>query len=224
MTVLKRIVCLANSQKKGGLCVAGKEVANGGIANWIRPISGRPGEEITRHESRYEDGCYLHVMDIVDVPIIRHRPNEFQSENWLMNSNKRWKKIGQMEWGELVQLVDPIEPLWNIGVRTTYGINNRMEPAIAHTISNSLRFLWVDALKVSVTSTDWSRRVDGKFQHSDTVYKLSIADPHTKQTFLDLPNAIYNMGGCFITVSVGELYRGYHYKLIATVIQQQALC
>ena len=37
---VKRIVCLANSRKRGGRCVAGKELlADGRAGGWIRPVS-----------------------------------------------------------------------------------------------------------------------------------------------------------------------------------------
>ena len=221
MTVLKRIVCLANSKKKGGLCVAGKEITDGGITDWIRPVSERPDEEVMPSECRYEDGSDLRVMDIVDVPVIGHRPNDFQSENWLLDPSHRWVNMGQLDWDELEQLIDSIEPLWHNGDRSYFGLNNRMQPGIANTISNSLRFLWVDALTILVNAPGGRRRVDGRFQYDNTVYQLSVTDPHYEQTYKAQPVGNYNIGGCFLSVSVGELYNGHHYKLIAAIIRRE---
>ncbi|MGH7707024.1 MAG: dual OB domain-containing protein, partial [Vulcanimicrobiaceae bacterium] len=37
--MLKRIVCLANSRKLQGRCVAGRELQKNGPGAWIRPVS-----------------------------------------------------------------------------------------------------------------------------------------------------------------------------------------
>ncbi len=50
-TTLKRIVCLANSRKYSGRCIAGKELlADGRPGRWIRPVSARENEEVSEHE------------------------------------------------------------------------------------------------------------------------------------------------------------------------------
>ena len=57
MTEIKRIVCLANSRKLAGRCVAGREwAAERGKGAWIRPVSERHGQEVSEYERQYEDG------------------------------------------------------------------------------------------------------------------------------------------------------------------------
>ena len=46
----RQIVCLANSRKPDGRCIAGKLYFQGKFGNWLRPISAREGEELSEVE------------------------------------------------------------------------------------------------------------------------------------------------------------------------------
>ena len=56
MTIVKRVVCLANSRKLSGRCVAGKELVSDRPLRWLRPVSNREHEEVSEYERQYEDG------------------------------------------------------------------------------------------------------------------------------------------------------------------------
>ena len=222
MTEVKRIVCLASSIKKGGLCVAGKEINDGAIGDWIRPIGDRPSEAVLSQEWQKNDGSDLHVMDIVDIPLIGHQPNQFQPENWLFDAQSQWMDAGGFDSNNLMHLVDPIEPLWHNGSNSNHGTNNRMRSAITNTIPNSLRFVFVDNLTIIVSTVHTNRRVDGIFRHDGADYRLSVTDPQYRQEYRTRRDGIYEFGGCYLTVSVGELFDdGYHYKLIAAIIPRE---
>jgi hypothetical protein len=69
------IVCLANSRKLSGRCLAGK-VPETGV--WFRPVSARPDAAINLGERRYDDGSEPGLLDVVDVPFTVARPSPFQ--------------------------------------------------------------------------------------------------------------------------------------------------
>ena len=77
MAITKRIVCLANSPKGGGRCVAGTEWDE--PLSWVRPVSNRPGQEVSSSECRYESGDEPQLLDIIDVPLLKAFPEGHQS-------------------------------------------------------------------------------------------------------------------------------------------------
>ena len=56
MATVKRMVCLANSRKLNGRCVAGIELVGDRRIGWIRPVSDREHGEVSEYERRYADG------------------------------------------------------------------------------------------------------------------------------------------------------------------------
>ena len=50
MGEVKRIVCLANSRKLNGRCLAGKEFGGKGVGTWIRPVGAREHGEVSEYE------------------------------------------------------------------------------------------------------------------------------------------------------------------------------
>ena len=47
MPTVKRIVCLANSRKLHGRCVAGREWDGDRVGPWLRPVSARAGQAVS---------------------------------------------------------------------------------------------------------------------------------------------------------------------------------
>lgn len=83
--VLMKIVCLANSRKLYGRCIAGKEVGGEHAGRWVRPVSNRLHEEVSENERQYEDGSDPEVLDIIEIPMVSAKPHGYQQENWLLD-------------------------------------------------------------------------------------------------------------------------------------------
>ena len=93
MSIVKHIVCLANSRKLHGRCIAGKELRDERSIGWLRPVSAREHEEVSEYECQYLDGSDPQVLDILQVPLLAARPKGYQQENWLLDlldTGRRW--------------------------------------------------------------------------------------------------------------------------------------
>lgn len=228
MTVLmKRIICLANSRKLSGRCIAGIEIdQNGRALGWIRPISGRPHEEVSEVERRYQDGMDSRVLDIIDVPVIRAVPRTYQQENWLLDPDYYWSRVSYSSWDRLDALLPAPEPLWSSDFNTYHGMNDRVPLPVADGLRSSLRLVRVSSLSLLVFAPgmkfgEGKRRVQGAFVHAGERYRLWVTDPYIERRYLAMEDGSYDFGPCFLTISLGEPHQDWVYKIIAAAIPER---
>src|ERR1041384_2271201 len=80
-------ICLANSRKLGGHCVAGLKTDGSG---WVRP-TGLPQDGVLfPKDYTLEDGTAAAPFDVIEVGTRYHRLVAHQPENWVIDS-KAWK-------------------------------------------------------------------------------------------------------------------------------------
>ena len=224
MPTIKRIVCLANSRKRGGRCIAGKELRPDGTAGaWLRPVSDRADEEASPQERCYANGADPQVLDIIDIPLLRQHPKTYQQENWLLDPNRRWNNMGRATWDDLDAMADLDAPLWVNGHTTRDGQNDRIPLGDTTAIDNSLRLIKVATLTVTVTeplrpSADFPV-LRGSFSYGADEYRFRITDPVSESGSVNLRFGDYPVGERYLVISLGEPYEGYAYKLIATIIR-----
>ncbi len=68
------------------------------------------------------------------------------------------------------------------------------------------------------TFGDEKRRIQAIFDYRGIEYRLRITDPRYERWYLPKGDGIYAHGPALITVSLGDLYDGFTYKLTAAVI------
>ena len=227
----KRIVCLANSTRPGGRCLAGKEVLSDcGIGVWVRPVSDQGSEAVSQEEMRLQDGNLPQVLDVIDVPVLSRRPKNHQRENWLLGRDTRWKKVERISNSELEQCLDPVGSLWLNGYSSNGGYNDRIPDRFIDGMKDSLRFIKVDNLSLQVVSSmsqlNSGRSLKGEFWYNNSHYLLGVTDPVYEQRFLRshdermlIGEGIF-CGSVFLTISLAaDPYHGHTYKLIAAIIQ-----
>ncbi len=154
MSYTKKIVCLANSRKLSGRCIAGKEVLDTGYGEWIRPISRRETAEISEEEMRFENGEAPEPLDIIEIPMKEHKPNEFQRENYMIDDEYYWEKCGNLSVNRLPELLDVvIGSLWTNGYSSYNGINDRIPISDArNNITSSLVLIQMEWTSIQIDS------------------------------------------------------------------------
>lgn len=224
----KLIVCLANSRKHHGRCVAGIEIVARRPVDWVRPLSDRAGAEVSEYERQYPDGSDPRVLDLVEVPLLDHAPDGYQSENWLLDPDSYWIHKGRVGWDQLARLEDAASPLWPDEAPSTFhGANDRVRAAVVDRFVDSLRLIHVDDLTIRIFAPGGAfnnpkRRVQGSFTYLGTTYRVWVTDPVIERHFLAQPDGTYDVGDCYLTMSLGERADdGYCYKLIAAVITHE---
>lgn len=219
------MICLANSRKLNGRCIAGIELSCERPVGWIRPVSAREHEEVSEYERQYNDGRDPSVLDIIDVPLLDARPKGYQQENWLLDREHYWKKVGRATWNDLERIMDLVDSLWINGYSTQNGFNDKIPLALAESLNSSLRLIRMDCLKLLVFMTgegfnNSRRRVQGRFEHDGIQYRFWVTDPVYERGYLAKQDGEYEIGESFLTISLGEPYNDFCYKLIAAIIER----
>lgn len=223
MSYTKTILCLANSRKHSGRCIAGKEVNNDGYGSWIRPVRARPSEEISEEERGYENGQDPKVLDIIRIPMTVPRPRSYQSENHLIDDRYYWTLIERATWNQALAAVDTVNgPLWVNDESTYYGLNDRVSQHVSITLTRSLLLIRPEALRIQVGTegADFGnpkRRVRARFTLNGEQYNLVVTDPIIERQYLAGRNGVYPIDTSLLCISLAD-YEGRAYKLVATVL------
>jgi hypothetical protein len=224
MSYNKTILCLANSRKMSGRCLAGKEVVQEHFGGWIRPVSDRQYEEISEEDRRYEDGKYANLIDIIIIPMIKPLPKSYQSENHLIDANYYWERVGRATWDQVITATDNVRgPLWVNDHSSYNGQNDQVPEAISSTLKNSLLLIDPSGLNITVgkeggTFAPAKRRVRADFSLNGQRYKLAVTDPWMERHYLAGSDGVFPVKTSRLCISLGEMFQEFAYKLVAAII------
>lgn len=105
-------------------------------------------------------------------------------------------------------------------------MRDRISVDIVEALTSSLRLILVDRLTLSVFAPgmdfgDPKRRVQARFRHCSLEYRLRVTDPVYERRYLAMPNGEHQLSKCFLTISIGEPWKGFCYKLVAAIIETE---
>lgn len=228
MTYVYQMVCLANSKKPGGRCVAGKVSAGQYQNYWIRPVAPRANRTITLVDQAYENGEYPSLLDVINITYSDRQAETFQQENHIIDDTQRWEIVGQFNTRNLNTLVDTPQSLWETTNDDSYsGLNDRISARNLIDPRPSLFLVRPERVRIRV-SPEGAYRGDNRlmvrafFTYNRINYGLKVTDLVFERNYQQRGVGDYNVENIsYFTVSLGEVdERGYGYKLVAAVFEE----
>jgi hypothetical protein len=226
MAFSKKIVCLANSFKTGGSCIAGREILpDGSFGKWIRPVSARATAEISSRESWCTHGAHPNLLDILDIQFLKSAPHGHQTENYEIDPSKRWIKAGILPWAELAGLAEKPASLWVNSDRTQNGAFNCVSETDAATVNSSLVLLKKSRITVKVGSTTWGGNTKKSyhvhFGYKSVDYIMRLTDPIATNSRRFKEEGDYILEDVYLCISLTEPWAQDNqrcHKLVAAII------
>ena len=236
MTTSKHVLILANSIKHWpGVCVAGREIRSSGksyeIGPWVRPVSANGEGELSSSETKLEGNKQPMVMDFIEMPLVRHIGDPLQPENWLIEACGRWRSVNSLyQQPRLDLLREEPESIWlqnnERADRVSQDYLQKRPP------NQSLYMIHVPSIQARFELNEWDGRCKPRrralFTYRGVNYKLNITDPAFSERYRDKfplkgqPSQTFWVtppNGCYVCVSLAPEFKGYHYKVVATIIE-----
>lgn len=222
-----RFVCLANSRRPGGRCVAGVQLQGRMVGPWFRPVSATEHSGVSAADRQYDGGSEPRLLDIVELEILGARPAGFQTENVVLDDSTYWRRVGMFGWENLADIEESDGPLWPLGHHTQPGFNDQVPDEIAAGLSDSLRLIRIESLvlKVLVPHPRYGHdlKVLAEFEFDGAIYRLRVTDPEIEDTYVPQGEDEHELGECYLTISLAESFQGASSKLVAGIMQRDLL-
>ncbi|MBS4028966.1 MAG: hypothetical protein KGZ58_10040 [Ignavibacteriales bacterium] len=209
-----RFVCLANSFKEGGRCLAGIELDNrnnpiiaNGRPKWIRPVCNTPHGEIPTHLV-----SHINILDIIEIETIGNPNTDYQSENALFRENSI-RTVGTFSRNNLNPLCENMPSIFG----------NRGKAVPQNAIVNlkySLMLVRTDNFEVVEKTYEDNpyKKQRLVFTYNGNQYDFPITDPVFLHRYQTNPNSIDNINEVFLSLSLGVGWEDWYYKLVAAII------
>lgn len=224
-----QILCLANSDKHQGRCIAGLRQDGKG---WIRPISTKNDGTLFSQDYQLSDDDEPLPLDIIEIDFLKPSPQPHHPENWLFNPQP-WRLCHRFNRHSASEKQQIREFLETVAVSPPYLFNDfdkkiKYSYLLDNPTSASLILVKPENLNFKVIQLVDSWKLKASFTLQNCPYCLSVTDPIFKQKIQHLPDGNYpihslslpdfNPDCVFFTISLSEPYEEYCYKLVAAVI------
>jgi hypothetical protein len=221
---LDRILCLANSYKHGNRCVAGISLDT---KQWVRLIGRQVPGCLTLRETSYPDGREAALLDVFEAELGYSCGSNCHPEDVLV-SDKPWRLLYRFDEPRYaMHFSDFISK--RPSVLQGYSDTVSAERVIEVPRERSLELIQPEDLWWWIREERGKRKNRAFFRVSHTSrvrYDLAVTDPIWLEKLRSLPLGIYphahffdgKSPKTFLTLSLSEPFEGFHYKLVAGVV------
>ena len=215
----KFFICLANSYKHGGRCIAGIEVVpqsdgslgivrhDDGRPRWIRPVSMSANGEIPNHLAES-----FKIFSLVKLTDVEPCPDNAHTED---------VHCTRMEICpfELSPTKDFLNQLIDTQHQAVFYFRGKSIPTtIIDRLDYSLMLIHPDNACAYCDEGRENSKYRMKFTYNGSNYDFPITDPVFLEQFKKSPNSYADLDGVYLVLSLGIAFEGFHYKLVATVL------
>jgi hypothetical protein len=213
-----RIVCLSNSYKEGGRCLAGVKINDNNqllIRNnravWIRPVCNTPHEEVPNQLAVNIN--YYDVIQFDNDP--NYTRDDYQSENVLIQNNH----INVIQRVNMANIMDRLCD--NDNFNLIFGNRGKaVHPEIIETLNHSLMMIKVSNFEIIDRTYEGQNypQIRISFNYNTNNYDLPITDPVFLHQYQLNNNLLDNTENLYLILSLGVLHEGWYSKLVATIL------
>jgi len=214
----KIFVCLANSKKYGGRCLAGIELtrdeqgkphlvmSDTGKPRWIRPVAYTEHGEIPQTEVKH-----LHLLDFVEFESAKPCPQGYQTEN-VFYQDKTFGLCGNLNLKpeNLDQLIENQSDVL-LGNREKY-----VSVAETEKLGHSIVLIKTETSRIKLYEKGTHLRI--AFLWQNTTYDLPVTDIDFHLRWIDDPMLLHNKTNVYLCISLAINFEGRHYKLVAGIL------
>lgn len=209
----REVIILTRSSKFRGYCVAGVDSNTG---EWVRFVSNNTQTHgaLSIRDIIYEDGSICNPLDVVLVNVVGATPLAHQPENYLIDSRKYWRKIGERQISDVL-CIHPAE------VRPyLYGnLSPFVDGEEIDSIGYSLTLIRVSFLTIiHTTNINNKPKTKANFVYNGKWYNnMSVTDPD----FYSVPNGT-RVANAYVVISLPEtpFPEDCYYKFVAQIYPQ----
>ena len=217
----KLFVCLANSFKHGGRCIAGIEICidennrskvittKNGTPQWIRPLS----KETPTGEIPVKEAFHIPVLSIVRLEGVTLSPDNAQSENVYYEKMTVIENLDKFNCQILDKSLDLSHHtiFYNAGKSVTSDV-------FCHG-DYSLMLIKVDEATLYLDKSQEAKRPRLRFNYYGAKYDLPVTDPLIWEQLKVGTVKCGRFTNLYLVLSLGLEHEGYHHKLVTTMIE-----
>ena len=215
----KYFICLANSYKHGGRCIAGIEVVpqsdgslgivrhDDGRPRWIRPVSMSANGEIPNHLAES-----FKIFSLVKLTDVESCPDNAHTED--VHCTRM--EICPFELSPTKEFLNQLIDTQHKAV--FYFRGKSIPTTIIDRLDYSLMLIHPDNACAYCDEGRENSKYRMKFTYNGSNYDFPITDPVFLEQFKKSPDSYADLDGVYLVLSLGIAFEGFHYKLVATVL------